>query len=260
MIPYFQIITFELGPLTINIWGVFVSLGFLAAVSVAYRRARSLGLDEDALLQLAIWLIIAGFLGARIFYALNEWDQFREDPWSILKIWQGGMAIYGGLICAALAGGVFLRVKKLSFRRYADVIALALPLGIGIGRIGCFFIHDHLGRVTQLPWGINTPEGIRHETAMYEAVFLFALFIGLWLIRNAVWIRSFPGRITLLFFGTYSAFRFFNDFLRATDLPGSDPVVWLGWHPSQFFALFSVVMSAALWYWWRDHGEGEGNI
>ncbi|MDD5567042.1 MAG: prolipoprotein diacylglyceryl transferase [Patescibacteria group bacterium] len=243
MIPYFEIYSFNLGPVTINVWGFFIALAFLAATLLGYREAKRRGLAGESVLDLAIVILIASLIGGRIFYVFNEWGYYHDNLIEALKIWEGGLGIYGGFIGAVLAGWAYLRLKKLPFWTFADAIGFVLPLGLAIGRIGCFLIHDHLGRITALPWGIKTADGtIRHETALYEIVFglvVFGLFV--WL-RNKPWFQKQTGRLILVFFVLYGLFRFFSDMLRATDLPGSDPVVWLGLHPSQFFSLGAIAI------------------
>ncbi len=252
MIPYFELTTIEVGSWSLNIWGLLVSSGFLTAIIISYREARHNELKSELILDLAIVIIISAIIGSRLFYVFNEWDQFKDQPINILKIWEGGLAIYGGIVASVLAGWVYLRRRRVSFWKYADVVAYAMPLGLAIGRIGCFMIHDHLGKTTNLPWGFQTAIGkVRHETAMYEILAMVIVFIIFSFIRKKEYFRNQPGRLVIMFFLIYGLFRFFSDMLRATDLPGSDPVLWLGFRPSQIFSLFIIVVSISLIYFWK---------
>lgn len=200
MIPYFELITINFGLFEVNVWGLMVALGFLTALVVIYREAKLRGLNAEYYLDLAIIVILAAIIGARLFYVLNEWSQFKERPVDILKFWEGGLAIYGGFMLAIFSGWAYLKIRKANFWKYFDTAVIALPLGIAIGRIGCFFIHDHLGRITNLPWGIETPAGVvRHETAMYEIIFLLAVFLIFQKIKKTNYINKQPGCLTALF-------------------------------------------------------------
>ncbi|MBU0707736.1 prolipoprotein diacylglyceryl transferase [Patescibacteria group bacterium] len=250
MIPYFTIEKIDLGFISVNAWGIMIALAFLVSVWVAYREAKRVELNPERILDLGIIILIAAFIGARIFYILNEWEQFSNDFTQAYRIWEGGLTIYGGFIGAILGAVLYLKIHKLDFWRYADVLAFVLPLGISIGRIGCFMIHDHLGRITTLPWGFQMPSGeLRHETALYEIIFGLILFIVFLMFRKKEFFLKQSGRTFLSFLVLYGLFRLGSDFLRATDLKISDPIVWLNLHPSQWFSLGAIILgSMILWY------------
>ena len=128
---------------------------------------------------------------------------------------------FGGFLAALAAGVVFVHRKKMPVWKIADTIAPALAAGYGIGRFGCLFIHDHLGKITNFFLGINTPEGvIRHEPIIYEIIFNgLLLFSVLWFLRKRI---KQDGTLSIIFLGWFVSVRFITDFFRATDLPESD--------------------------------------
>ncbi|MBU1149140.1 prolipoprotein diacylglyceryl transferase, partial [Patescibacteria group bacterium] len=125
--PWFQYTELNLGPLTIQVWGLLLSLAFATGIWLAYRELKRKNLPSKIILDLAIWLIISAIIGARLFYVLNEWGEFRNNLADIFKIWEGGMALYGGVAGGSLAVWFFLRRKKLDFLNYADAILFVLP-------------------------------------------------------------------------------------------------------------------------------------
>lgn len=246
MIPYYQFNTISLGPLTIQVWGLFVSFGILAALGVIRFRARKTGLSERHIFDLAFWILIAAFLGARILYALYNPGYIFSSPWNFFRVWEGGLSVMGGFIGAFIAGTWYAYKHKLDFLRYADVILYGLPLGLAIGRCGCGAIHDHIGKTTNVPWGIQWPDGtVRHENGLYLAVNdLFMFLVLVWLYRKP----RFRGFALVFFLVWYGIVRFWLDFLRATDLPGVSDVRFFGLTPAQYISIGMFVAGIFLWF------------
>ncbi|EKD43215.1 MAG: hypothetical protein ACD_72C00407G0005 [uncultured bacterium] len=178
MLPNLHWAIIPIGPLHIQVWGLFVALGIAVAIVVARQFAKQRKLDADVVLDAAFWIILAALLGARIFFVITEWQIFSGHLVDIFKIWQGGMSISGGFIGAVITGVLFLRAKKVSFWEYAEVIVYALPLGLFIGRLGCFFIFDHPGTVTNFFLGevFYGDWLIRHNHGLYLSLSGLALF------------------------------------------------------------------------------------
>ncbi len=245
MIPYFQATTLPLGPLHIQVWGLFVSLGILAAVAVGYYRAGRLGLDRQAYLDMSVWMIMAALIGARLVHAAAyDPAPFLKDPWELLRLWHGGMSVYGGFFGAAAAAFIFMRVRKLPFPAYADAFAFALPLGLAIGRLGCFFIHDHPGVLSDSFLAVDFPGGARLDHGLLLALVdlgIFILFAALEWSRRARTRRPFLAVFMLV----YGSARFGLDFLRAWDLPGAD-ARYLGLTPAQYFSLALAALGLRL--------------
>lgn len=140
-------VAFELGPLVIRWYGIFVAAGFLCGYWLAMARAERHGFNKDDLGTIAFVGMIAGILGARVMYVFHEWDYFRTQPAEIIRIDRGGLVFYGGLIIAVLAVAIYSTRKKYSWGEVGDLLAPSIALGHGFGRIGCFLNGCCFGRV-----------------------------------------------------------------------------------------------------------------
>jgi phosphatidylglycerol:prolipoprotein diacylglycerol transferase len=243
MIPYFQFVSFQVGPVTVYVWGLMVALGVIAGTTLAAKLARERGQDPRVIWDLAGWCSLAGFLGARLVYVLAyDPAAYLAAPMRFFAFRDGGYSSIGALLGGAVAAVVFLRIKKLDAFAYADTGLFGLPVGYAIGRIGCFLIHDHPGTATHFFLGVKYPDGVvRHDLGLYEALngaLLAALFYVLWK-RNAK-----KGTYVMTFLLWYGAVRFFLDFLRATDGRIVD-ARYAGLSPAQYAAL--AMFAAGLW-------------
>lgn len=241
MIPYIHIETINLGFLKIQFWGLMVSLGFIVGMVVDYflarldsrldsqakqaaRLAKKQGLDLKKFADLIFWVIIFSLLGGRIFFVLfYQWGYFAQHLLDIFKIWQGGMSVIGGFIGALAVFIFYVKEHKLDPWQWADALIFGLPLGLAIGRIGCFFIHDHIGIKTNFFLGVNFPEGGRFDLGLLLMLSDLALFIIFLLVRKfAKEGRIFTGLYTIIFSIYYGLVRFLLDFLRVWDGPTAD--------------------------------------
>lgn len=226
MIPFFQFNFFPLGPLHIQIWGLFVSVGVLSGLALAHKLAKKYFLSTNLLLDSAVWTLLAGLAGGRLFYILfYNPEHYLAYPMDVFKFWAGGSSSLGGFFGAAAALYIFAKIKKISwtdFLPYFDIITPGLFLGWGIGRLGCFFIHDHPGRLTNFFLGVNFPGGARFDLGLLESLLGFAIFVFCFLLLPRL-IKIHWGLTALASVYMYALVRFFLDFLRATDLSFSDP-------------------------------------
>ena len=180
MLPYFQFTTIHLGPVPIQVWGLMVAIGILAATWVAAQLAKKRGQNPEIIWDLSVWVIVAAFIGARLVHAVYEPATYLQDPLEFFRIWHGGFSIMGGFLGALPAGIWFLRRRHVDVFAYSDTAIFGLPLGIFIGRIGCFLIHDHPGTLTNFPLGVQYPDGVRHDLGLYDSInglILFLLFL-----------------------------------------------------------------------------------
>lgn len=247
MIPYFNISTFHLGPITVHTWGFVVSLGFAVAILVAYRRARRTGLEGGKVLDLAFWILVAAFLGARLFHVFfYEWHYYSMHLKEIVRIDQGGLSSFGGFIGAAIAFALFTHRHHLDRFRYADVLMFAWPLGHGIGRIGCYLVHMHPGRLSMAPWAVQYPDGPRLDMGLIES----AVLLSYWIIIAFATKRRRPPLSGgsgfylvsgMIFYGTV---RFMLDFFRATEIEMAD-TRYFGLTPAQYGSIMLVVLGIA---------------
>jgi phosphatidylglycerol:prolipoprotein diacylglycerol transferase len=247
MIPYFSLSSFALGPLQIQVWGLAVAFGMLVGVLLARRLALKAGLDGEVVLDLAVWTLIPALVAARIFFfLLYDFGALMAEPWSIVRIWDGGMSSFGGYLGAAIGGLAYMRHRRLPFRPYAEVAAYVLPLGYGIGRLGCFFIHDHPGVLSDCFFAVAFPDGSRLDHGLLLSLFGFALFVLFALLRRFGWkVGQDRWRYVPTLLLVYGLTRFVLDFFRAWDLTQSD-VRYLYLTPSQYGALIFVVIGIML--------------
>ena len=146
----------SIGPLKVYAFGFMLALSFLFAIVISTRRAKKFGLDPQHLLDLSVYVIVAGVLGARLLYVvfhLNEYESILD----VFALWQGGATLYGGILLAIFASVWFARRKKINFLLLVDVIAPSLALGIMLTRVGCFMSGCCYGEATDLPWGVTFP-------------------------------------------------------------------------------------------------------
>ena len=158
-------ILISLGPINIYWYGVFIVLGVLFAIAVAIYLAKSSNLKPETILDLAVWLIIGGVIGARLYDAALEWSYFSAHPLDIFKVWQGGLAIHGAIIGGLLALWFYVKKYQHNFWQLAAIIATSLPLAQAIGRWGNYFNQELFGNPTNLTWGI--PIDLAHRPWQY---------------------------------------------------------------------------------------------
>lgn len=209
----------QIGPLTIYTYGLFVALGLLVGLSLALKEAKRKGFDPQAFLDLAFYSVLAGIIGARIFYVVQNFSFYKENLLSMVKIWEGGLVFQGGLISAIPVAWILLKKKKLSFWKTFDVLAPYMALGQAFGRIGCFSAGCCYGKPTNLPWAVTftNPKTLAlagiplHPTQLYSAAGLFFIFLMLLFLRKHT---KFSGQISCLYLIIHSFFRIFIEFFR----------------------------------------------
>lgn len=148
---------FSIGPLTVHSYGLMIALGILVCVFMGMYRARKYGYKDEAVLDIAIFGILSGFVGAKLLYVLVEFDSFLKNPMDVLG--SEGFVVYGGIIVGALVGILYCRIKKLPCWEYFDLLAPSVAVAQGFGRIGCFLAGCCYGRPTDTFWGVTFPEG-----------------------------------------------------------------------------------------------------
>jgi phosphatidylglycerol:prolipoprotein diacylglycerol transferase len=239
----------QMGPIVIRWYGVMIALACFVGLWVAGREAERKGIGKERLQNFFLYLIIGAIFGARFYYvAFSDPTQVWDNPFSIFAIWQGGLAIHGGILGGLLVAVFYTRRKKISFWKLADTVAPSLILGQAIGRIGCFFNGDAHGYPTSMPWGLvyspESPAGqmfpgqALHPTQLYEMVFNLIIFGILWKVRKHM---KMDGHLFLLYVILYSVIRIFVEYFRA------DRLTYLGSISSaQSIGIIGIILSCVL--------------
>jgi phosphatidylglycerol---prolipoprotein diacylglyceryl transferase len=240
VIPWFELPSLSLGPITIQSFGILSALGILAAVSLCARAARQLGRDPQVILDYSVYGVIAGVVVGHLVHLFAYHPEELQSPWRILKIWEG-LSSMGGLAGGVLAAIVYFRVKRIRFQDYADAFALGVAPGWGVARLGCFSVHDHPGVKTSFFLAVRFPDGPRHDLGFYEAILLFGIGALVWALHRRGALR---GRLLAVLAAIYGIGRFLLDFLRAPDVPYAD-ARHLGLTFAQYAAL--ALIAYAVW-------------
>jgi phosphatidylglycerol---prolipoprotein diacylglyceryl transferase len=218
------------GGLSVSIrwYGILIASSMAIGLWLATREAARRGESPDDLLKAAEFALIGGLVGARLYYVLFNLDYYQTQPWwRILAVWEGGLAIHGGLIGGLLAGGAYVWAKGLPLLTYLDIVAPSLLLGQAIGRWGNFFNEEAFGGPTALPWKLYISEPRRppafvdhqffHPTFLYESLWNLAAFLVLYFVLRRRLERA-PGALFLAYLGLYSLGRFWVEGLRTDSL------------------------------------------
>ncbi len=215
----------QFGPLAIRWYGVIMATAFLLGIWLAHCRAQQNNIDPNHIFNMVTIIIPASIIGARLYYVLFTWENYRLEPLEVLAIWHGGLAIHGGIIGGLLAGLFYLRKYKLPTWQTADIVAPSLILGQAIGRWGNFINQEaHGGPVTEqfishFPAFIKNQMFIQgqyyHPTFIYESMWNLIVFV----ILTLRWPRKkTDGEIAFLYLILYSIGRFFVEALRTDSL------------------------------------------
>lgn len=196
-------------------YGILMATGMILGTYLALKEAKRVGISEDDVLNLAIFAIPAGVLGARLYYVIFNWGFYSQNPSQILNFRGGGMAIHGALIGGILAGLIYTKIKKINFLKMADIALIGMPLAQAIGRWGNYINGEAHGGPTNLPWGIMV-DGVKvHPTFLYESIWDFGIFIFLWIFRKK---KKYEGQVAIYYIILYSLGRFFIEGLRTDSL------------------------------------------
>ena len=250
---------------TIAFYGIIIGCGMLLGMLVASKEYVRCGYKADDIQDFALFVIVLGVIGARIYYVIFEWDYYSQHLMEIPNIRQGGLAIYGGVLTAIATCIVFCKKKKLDFFPMADAGVLGLILGQAIGRWGNFFNAEAFGGYTNSLFAMRIKEAIVnpsminenvaahlqnidgisyvqvHPTFLYESAWnLCVFFFLLWYSKR----KKFKGQIFLLYLGLYGLGRFFIEGLRADSLM----LFGTGIAVSQALSLVLLIVSIALQY------------
>ncbi len=213
--------TIEIGPLSIHLYALAITLGIVLAAVYACRRSREFGLSVDDLTDGMLCIVPFAIVCTRLYYCAFQWEQYAAEPWKIFYIWEGGLAIYGGVIGAAIGILVFSKVKKIKIGAALDITALGFLIGQCMGRWGNFFNREAFGAATDsfFRMGLyNTVTGVTeyyHPTFLYESVWNLTGFVLLHFLSKR---RQYDGQIALGYVAWYGLGRAFIEGLRVDSL------------------------------------------
>ena len=211
----------SIGPLNIHLYGLIIGLGMILGAVYAMKRSERFGINEDLVLDGFLWIAPFAIVCARIYYCVFAWDQYADNPISVLYIWEGGIAVYGSIIGAIVGILVFCKVKKVDVTAALDLIAVAFLIGQFIGRWGNFFNREAFGGETDsfLRMGLyNAYTGVttyHHPTFLYESLWNMVGFVILHFASNK---RKYDGQIALGYVTWYGLGRFWIEGLRTDSL------------------------------------------
>jgi len=253
--PPGQLIT--IGPLSIHYYGVLIGIGALLAIALGRRRWAALGGDPELVDRVGFVAVLAGLLGGRTGYVLTHLDSFADRPWAVLFLWEGGLAIFGGLTVGILVGLWQARRLGMPVPAAVDAIIPGLPVAQAIGRWGNYFNQELYGTPTDLPWALEVDPSRRAEAytefATFHPTFLYESLLNLVLVAVLLWLgarrRLRQGSLIFVYLAGYGFIRFSVELLR-TDTTFRI----LGLSRNNWIALAVFLGGLAGLWWWQRHG------
>ncbi|OUN23963.1 prolipoprotein diacylglyceryl transferase [Flavonifractor sp. An82] len=222
-------VAFHLGSWPVYWYGIIIAAGFLLAVVFCSRKASQFGIRQDDIIDMLFFAVPLSIIGARLYYIIFYLDLYRREDGSLdfgamVRIWDGGLAIYGGVIAAVITLFVFCKVRKIKFLAFADLGVFGMLIGQMIGRWGNFVNIEAYGGPTDLPWRMGIyqyVDGVRqyvevHPTFLYESLWNL-VGLGLLILIAKKW-RKFDGQLFLSYFAWYGVGRGFIEGLRTDSL------------------------------------------
>ena len=242
----------SLGPLNIYFYGIIIACGLVLAVLYCMNRSKEFGIQEDDILDGVLWVTPFAICCARAYYCIFAWHEYAADPISVLYIWNGGLAIYGGVIGALIGVSVLCKLKKIKLPTMLDLVLLGFLIGQSIGRWGNFMNREAFGAPTDsfLRMGLyNTLTGqteYYHPTFLYESVWNLCGFVLLHFLSKR---RKYAGQIALCYAAWYGLGRCIIEGLRM------DSLYWGSFRVSQVLAGISCVTAiiVLIWQHFREH-------
>ena len=244
--------TLSLGPLTIYYYGLIIAVGLLLAVWYCCKRSKTFGLKEDDILDGVLWVTPFAIVCARIYYCVFAWEEYAANPISVLYIWNGGIAIYGGVLGAVIGIAVICRVKKIRVATVLDIVLLGFLIGQFIGRWGNFMNREAFGAATDSFFRMGLYNKVTNQWEYYHPTFLYESLwnvCGFLLLHFLSRKRKYDGQIALGYAAWYGLGRCMIEGLRV------DSLYWGPFRVSQWLAGISCFTAVVvlLWQHFRPH-------
>ncbi|MBW3605052.1 MAG: prolipoprotein diacylglyceryl transferase [Actinobacteria bacterium] len=247
----------DIGPLSIHYYGVLIGIGALVAIALGRRRWAALGGDPDLVDRVGFVAVIAGLLGGRAGYVATHLSNFTDRPWAVLFLWEGGLAVFGGLTIGIIVGIWYARRLGMFVPAAIDAIIPGLPLAQAIGRWGNYFNQELYGTPSTLPWALEVDPARRvapyTEFATFHPTFLYESLLNLLLFGVLLWLgtqrRLRQGSLLFAYLAGYGLIRFFVELIR-TDTTFR----LLGLSRNNWIAVLVFLGGLAALRWWQRHG------
>ena len=254
-------IMFSIGSFTVRWYSVLILVAFTVAYIFIRREAKRFSIKSDFIFNMLFWILIFGIIGARLYYVIFDWASFKDNPLEILNVWNGGLAIHGGLIAGLIT--LIIYTKKYNFRtiRYLDFCVVVLILAQAIGRWGNFFNSEAHGVVTTLEHlkSLHIPQFVINgmyingsyytPTFLYESLFCVLGFIILLIIRRNKYIKV--GDLTAVYLVFYGVVRIFIEASR------TDSLMFLGFKMAQIVSIIMIIVGIVILIINRKKGKFE---
>ena len=243
----------QLGTFELRSYGIIVALSFFLGLWLSTREAKRRGLDPGLIQDFALYALVGGIIGARLYYVLfSNPAYFLQKPWEIVAIWHGGIGIIGALLGGLVTALWYCRRKKLSFWRFADTLAPGVALGQAAGTLACLLNGDSYGRPTDLAWAITytDPRAMAplnvplHPVEIYEMAIYFLVFLLVWQMGKKY---KTDGFAFLTYLAGYGAARFSVEFFR-----GNAAIFAWGIPAAQVFGVVLILAAIAGFYVLRE--------
>lgn len=221
-IPSPPVNVIEVGPLDIHFYGILIGIGVVIAMIITERRYLRFGGHPKDVEKAAFWAVVIGFLGARLAYVSTHLTRFEGRWLHIFAIWEGGLALFGGLTGGAVAAIWVMRRRNGDFPAFADAVAIGLPAAQAVGRWGNYFNQELFGTPSDLPWAVEIDPAHRPDAypdaETFHPTFLYESILNLMLAGFIYWVgRRYPsmrGRLIGVYFVGYGAIRFGLELIR----------------------------------------------
>ncbi len=233
-------VAFSIGSLEIRWYGIIMALGFLIGLFISIKLAKQRNISKETIYDYFVWLIPSSIIGARLLAVILN-PEYYHSFLDIIAVWNGGMAVHGGIIGAIIATYFFTKKRKLHFYDISDIIVIPLALGLALGRIGNFINQEFVGKPSNLPWAVkfdNYPE-LRHPSQIYESIknlIIFTITLKLYTIKKLK-----KGTVTWIFLLLYSILRFSVEFVK--DMP-----TYYGLTYGQIISIPIAILSISMLY------------
>jgi phosphatidylglycerol:prolipoprotein diacylglycerol transferase len=244
------------GPIQIFTYGFFLALAFLSAIYLSAQEGKRQGLPPARFYDLCFYIVLGALVGSRLLYVFLELPTFIKHPLKIFALWEGGLVFHGGLVMAFAVAFYYMRRHNLPWRQSFDALAVGMPVGQVLGRVGCFMAGCCYGAPSHLPWAVTftNPESLcpirepLHPSQLYEAGLLLGVFGIIYYLRTR---KRFNGQLVLTYFMLAGLVRFGVEFVRhPADYRG--PIIWANMPLTQIVALGIALLSGVvLWWFWR---------